>query len=158
MSPMTVRPSIDGLLAAFEAAARTASEAEAALRKEMEAQILRLDRRRAFAYRKLNFMRSLSESVRSAADEEAAVAAGRTKVRSQLGWESDSEARSETLSRLTPVTQATFCCLTSAEAELSAGEVVKALSDFEAWYEARFERAFWTLFEQHVEELPLVER
>jgi hypothetical protein len=124
----------------------------------METEISRLERERAFAYRRLNFMCTLSEGIRAAQSEEAAVAAGRSLVRAELGWESDSETRAETLSRLAAVTQATFACLASAAAEPSVEAVFKALSEFEAWYAGRFEQPFWALFERQVEELPLVER
>jgi hypothetical protein len=158
MSLATATPPVRTLLAAFETAASAAGQAEAALRKQMEAEILRLERQRAFAYRRLNFMRALSADIQSAENEEAALARGRAAVCAQLGWHSESETRTETLSRLAPVVQATFACLGSAAPEPPAGEVVTALADFESWYEARFERAFWSLFDQHIEEMPLVER
>jgi hypothetical protein len=153
-----VQDPVKALLAPFETAAGMAGQAEAAVRKQMQAEIARLERERAFAYRRLNFMRLLSEGIRSAENEEAAVAGGRATVRARLGWESDSETRIETLSRLAPVTRAAFSCLTCAAADSPIDEVEKALGDFEVWYMARFERAFWSLFDQHVEELPLVER
>jgi hypothetical protein len=158
MSLAIATPPVRILLAAFETAASAAGQAEASLRKQMEAEVLRLERQRAFAYRRLNFMRALSADIQSAENEEAALARGRAAVRAQLGWHSESETRAETLSQLAPVFQATFTCLASTAAEPLAGEVVKVLGDFESWYEARFERAFWALFEQQIEEMPLVER
>ena len=146
------------LLAAFERAAGTASQAEATMRKQMEAEILRLERERAFAYRRLNFMRALSSGILPAESEEAAVANGCAAVRAELGWENESETRTETLSQLAPVIQTTFACLTAPTGDRAADDIVQALSDFEAWYGARFEQPFWMLFERHVEELPLVER
>jgi len=135
-----------------------ASEAEAAMRKQMEREILRLERERAFAYRRLNFMRTLSGGIHPAENEQAAVANGCAVVRAELGWENDSETRTETLSKLAPVIEATFACLTAAAVDRSADHVTQALSDFEAWYRERFKQPFWMLFEQHVQELPLVER
>jgi hypothetical protein len=158
MSAATVTVPAQALLAVFETAASTAGETEAALRKQMESEILRLERQRAFAFRRLNFMRLLSDGIEAAENEEAAVAMGCATVRTQLGWHSESETRTETLSRLTPVIQTTFACLNPAEAEPPTAKAVEALADFEAWYEARFGQAFWSLFEQQVEELPLVER
>jgi len=146
------------LLAAFERAAGTASEAEATMRKQMEAEILRLERERAFAYRRLNFMRALSTAILPAESEEAAVANGRAAVRAELGWENDSETRTETMSQLVAVIQTTFACLTAPAGDRAANDIVQVLSDFEAWYRARFEQPFWMLFDRHVEELPLVER
>jgi len=146
------------LLATFERAAGTASEAEATMRKQMEAEILRLERERAFAYRRFNFMRALTSGIQPAESEQVAVANGCAVVRAELGWENDSETRTETLTKLVPVIQTTFAWLTAATGDRSADQIVQALSDFEAWYGARFEQPFWMLFERHVEELPLVER
>jgi len=158
MSPAVATPAVQALLAAFETAAGAAGQAEAALRKQMEAEILRLERQRAFAYRRLNFIRILSQNVQSAENDEAAVAIGCAVARAELGWESDSETRAETLSRLAPVVRATFKCVAPGSAKPGAEEVAKTLADFENWYATRFEQPFWKLFEQHVEELPLVER
>jgi hypothetical protein len=158
MSAVAAIPAVHTLLAAFEAAAGKAGKTEAALRKQMEAEILRLERERAFAYRRLNFMRALADGIHSAKDEEAAAARGRSLARAELGWENDSEMRVEVLSRLTPVIGAAYACLASKDAETHPDDVVKALAEFEAWYLGRFDQPFWMLFEQHIEELPLVER
>jgi hypothetical protein len=99
----------------------------------------------------------VSQSVQAAENPEAALTEGRAAVRAELGWHSDSETRTETLAQLAPVIQKIASCLASAT-EAPAAEVVEALNDFEAWYEARFARSFWSLFDQHVEEMPLVER
>jgi len=158
MSLSAAPASAEAVLAAFETAAGKASEAEAAMRRHMEAEILRLERERAFAYRRLNFMRALSSGIHPAENEQAAVANGCAVVRAELYWENDSETRTETLAKLAPVIQATFGCLTAAAGDRSAEDIVQALSDFEAWYRARFGQPFWMLFERHIEELPLVER
>ena len=158
MSPVSPKMTSGVLLVAFEKAAGTAREAESVRRREMEAEILRLERQRAYAYRRLNFMRRLVEAIQSAESEEAAAATGRTAVRAELGWQTDSDTRAETLSELSTVMRATFTCLAATETNPPADQVVKALGDFEAWYQTRFGQVFWVLFEQPVEELPLVER
>ena len=80
-------------------------------------------------------------------------------VRAQLGWMDDSDTRTETLSRLAPVVRTTFACLAPVEDGVtSAADVAAALADFEAWYERTYGRPFWALFEQEIEEMPLVER
>lgn len=158
MSPAPSPPPAQSLLAAFETAAVSASETEAALRKQLEAEIRRLEQQRAFAHRRLNFMRLVAGSAEVADSADDAVARGRVLVRSELGWQNENETRSETLAQLSPVIAKTFDCLSSAPERLPASEVVKALAEFEQWYERRFERAFWSLFERHVEDLPLVER
>lgn len=153
-------PPAPALLAAFEAAADTASKAEAALRKRMEAEVAAAERQRAFAYRRLNLMRTLTRAISRAESEEAAVSSGLAAVRAQLGWESDSDTRSETLSRLGPVVSAAFAGLAAParDAQAPAADVARSLAEFEAWYERTYGRSFWALFEQEIAELPLVER
>ena len=99
---------VAALVAEFESAARAAQEAEAALRKQMLEEVARLERQRAFAYRRLNLMRPVTEAVAAAANEEAALATGLATVRAELGWDSESETRSETLARFADVVRAIF--------------------------------------------------
>jgi hypothetical protein len=148
------------IVAQLEAAAKAAQQAEDALRKRMVEEVARLERERAFAYRRLNLMRAVADAVARAESQDAAVANGLAAVRNELGWDGESETRTETLDRFAAVIRATFARLGSetAEAETPAADPVDALSDFEAWYAARFERPFWVLFDQYVPELPLVER
>jgi hypothetical protein len=150
------------LLASFEAAAEAASQAEAALRRRMEAEIAAAERARAFAYRRLNLMRTLAHAVAPADSEEAAVSRGLAAVRAALGWETESETRTETLGRLAPVVRGTFASLALAEEggedSTSGAGVSPILADFEAWYERAYGRPFWVLFEQEIAEMPLVER
>src|SRR5262249_15279657 len=115
-------------------------------------------RERAFAYRRLNFMRALSTAILPAESEEAAVANGGAAVRAELRWENDSETRAETMSQLVAVIQTPVACLTAPAGDRGGNGIVLVRSDFEAWYRARFEQPFWMLFDRRVEELPLVER
>jgi hypothetical protein len=152
-------PAAQALLAKFEAAAVSAKEAEAALHKRMAQEIARAERERGFAYRKVNLLRALIDGVASAKDDKAAIANGTVVLRAELGWENDSDTRSQTLGRFAPVLQAIFAGLESPEAETDPESgVASALADFEAWYEETFKRPFWVLFDREIEELPLVER
>jgi hypothetical protein len=147
------------LLATFEAAAAAAGDTETAVRKRAYAEIAAAERERAFAYRRLNLMRTLARAIGGADKEEEAVGRGIAVVRAELGWHDDSETRTETLVRLAPVVGAAFASLAPAEGrEAPAPDVAGALADFEAWYEHTYGRSFWVLFEQQIEELPLVER
>ena len=152
-------PPAPAVLTAFEAAAAAASRAEAALRKRMEAEVAVAERVRAFAHRRLNLMRTLTRATGVAESEDAAVGRGLAAVRAELGWESDSDTRTETLSRLAPVVRATFASLAPAQdAEAPAAHVSRSLAEFEAWYARAYGRSFWALFEQEIAEMPLVER
>jgi hypothetical protein len=147
------------LLAKFEAAAAAAGETETAVRKRACAEIAAAERARAFAYRRLNLTRTLARAIGGAAKEEEAVGRGLAAVRAELGWHDDSETRTETLARLAPVVGAAFASLTPVEdRDAPAPDVAGALAEFEAWYEGTYGRPFWVLFEQQIEELPLVER
>jgi hypothetical protein len=141
MSPATA-----ALVAGFEVAAKAAHQDEDAVRKSMVEEVARLERQRAFAYRKLNLVRTLCAAMASAENEEVAVAHGLAVVRAELGWESDSDTRIETLSHLEPVARATFAALAPTARERCVADVATALDEFEAWYAARYERSFWVLF------------
>jgi hypothetical protein len=150
---------VQPLLAAFEAAAAAAGKAETAVRKCAEAEIAAAERERAFAYRRLNLLRTLVRAMGTAESEEAAVDRGLAAVRAELGWETDSDTRTETLSGLAPVIRTAFANLKPADdAEAPGGEVAETLADFETWYERAYGRSFWALFEQEIAEMPLVER
>jgi hypothetical protein len=152
-------PPAQALLAEFETTATAASRTEAALRKRMETEVAAAERERAFAYRRLNLMRTLARAIGRAESEEAAVGSGLAAVRAELGWETDSDTRTETMSRLALVVRAAFATLSPTDdGEAPAVDVAGTLATFEAWYERTYGRPFWVLFEQEIAEMPLVER
>jgi hypothetical protein len=151
-------PAARSLLAELEAAAAAAKDAESQFSRRMAQEFARLERERAFAYRRLNLMRAVTDAAACADTEDSAVANGLAVMRSQLGWESDSETRAETLLRFAPVIRAAHAGLDPSEADSPASKIAQALADFEAWYAGRYERSFWSLFEQEITEMPLVER
>ncbi|MBO0765772.1 MAG: hypothetical protein J2P50_14460, partial [Hyphomicrobiaceae bacterium] len=59
-------PAATALLARYEAAARTAQLAEAELRKHMAAELARLVRQRAFAFRRTRLVRALAQQAGAA--------------------------------------------------------------------------------------------
>ena len=144
-------------LDALKAAAEDAEKAEATFRREIGDLIKALEQERAFAFRRLNFMRAVADVIASAESEEVAVAHALAVVRTQLGWSSDSDARTEVLSRFATVAQAAFASLAPPEAEAEEADVPKALADFESWYAATRGSPFWILFEQYMPETPRVD-
>jgi hypothetical protein len=148
---------VTALIAEFETAAKAAQAAEAALRQQMVDEVARSNASAPFAYRRLNLMRPVTEAVASAANEETALANGLAMMRAELGWDSDSESRSETLARFADVVRTIFASCAETE-EAPATTVSGALAAFENWYAAKYQRSFWTLFEQYIPEMPLVER
>lgn len=151
-------PPVQTFLTELESAAITANEAEGELRKRMAEEIARLERQRAFAFRRLNLMREVARAVSSAEDEEFAIACGTAVVRTELGWETEGESRTETLHRFAPVVRAAFQGLCPPDTGASTANVAEELAGFEAWYESTHGKPFWILFDQYVPELPLVER
>jgi hypothetical protein len=146
---------LDGL----KLAAERAEQAENAFRREIAERTKALERERAFAHRRLNFMRAIAEAVASAESEEIAVAAATAIMRTKLGWSSDSDARTEVLSHFAPVAQQVFASLAPAQEDDKTGapDVVGALAEFEAWYRDTHPNPFWVLFEHYMPETPVVD-
>ena len=89
-------------------AASDAATAEQSYRNDFARRVAELADARAVAFRRANLMRALAESVSKVEDGQAAVAHGLAVLRTRLGWSSDSEARTEILSRFAPVCEAAF--------------------------------------------------
>ncbi len=72
-------------LDALKAAADAAEAAEAKFRREIAERTKALDRERAFAFRRLNFMRAIADAVASAESEEIAVDVASQADNAQFG-------------------------------------------------------------------------
>jgi hypothetical protein len=143
-------------LQTLDGAANQAAAAETAYRREAADQIKRLERDRSFAFRRLSLIRAVMDAVSRAESEELAIAASLAILRAKLGWSSDSEARSATLTQFAPVAKAMFANLRP-EPDSSVPDVLAPLAAFEAWYEDAYRTPFWSLFEQPILETPLVD-
>jgi hypothetical protein len=144
-------------LDSLKEAAVKAETAEGVFRREIAERIKNIEQERAFAYRRLNFMRALADATAAAESEEIAVANALAVVRAKLDWSSDSEARTAVLSRLAPVAAAMFARLTPPEKDEKLPDIGKALVDFETWYGETHEQPFWVLFEHYIPETPRVD-
>jgi hypothetical protein len=144
------------LVAEFEAAAKTAQQAEEALRKRLTQEVAQLERQRAFAFRRTRLIRVLATTAAAADAEAAAVAAQRRAVHDELGWGGESEAHAAILDRLEAVGRAVWAC-TSAAGEGTAVAVTAQLEQFEAWFEATRGKPFYALFDQYYPEVPVVD-
>ncbi|MGX9576492.1 hypothetical protein [Mesorhizobium sp. f-mel] len=89
-------------LVELKTAAEAAKVAEGRFRREAAVRIAALEQERAFAFRRLNLMQAIAEAMASAESEEIAVASAFATLRTRLGWNSDSEARSEVIARFRP--------------------------------------------------------
>jgi hypothetical protein len=144
---------LDGLKAAADVAAKAENE----FRRSVVARTKALETERAFAFRRLNLMRAVAEPIAASENEETAVAGAAAVLRDRLGWSSDSEARSEVLSRFALVAKAMFVQFAPEDAEQEPADVGKALDEFEAWYVATHPVSFWLLFENVMPETPVVD-
>jgi hypothetical protein len=143
-------------LAAFATAAEEAGTAETAYRREAAARIEALEQERAFAFRRLNLMRSVAGAVAGAEGEEIAVANAQAMLREKLGWSADSESRSAVLTRFAPVAAGAFASAL-AEEVVSGPDVATLLAEFESWYAETHNSPFWALFEHYMPETPVVD-
>jgi hypothetical protein len=144
-------------LDALARAAQEAEQAEAAFRREIASRTKALEQERTFAYRRLNVMRAVAVAVGEAECEETAVMTAQATLREKLGWSSDSEARTEVITRFASVASAAFAGLAPSESETGKADVGHALTDFEAWYASTHPLPFWTLFETYMPETPRVD-
>jgi len=144
---------INRLTAATEAAARAEDE----FRRTVAGRMRALETERAFAFRRLNLMRAIAEAMIEAENEEAAVAAAAAELRGRLGWSSDSDARSEVLSRFSPVAKAMFALSAEEVTAEHDADPARNLAEFEQWYAATHTVPFWALFENPLPETPLVD-
>jgi hypothetical protein len=156
---------IEGL----QRAADRAQSAESVYRQEATARIAILERERAFAFRRMNLMRSIAESVSGKVEdnngaeertgEEIAVARALALLRVKLGWSSDSEMRNATLAKFTPVAFALYRALSGEhqKAPEPPPDIGETLVRFEDWYEEAYGISFWMLFENPIPDTPRVD-
>ena len=152
---MTPAPSF---LDALKLVADNAARAEEDFRHSIVERTKALERERAFAHRRLNFMRAIAEAVASAENEDIAVAAATAILRNKLGWSNDSEVRTEVQERFKPVARQVFASLAPPQGdEAPSPDVVAALTAFETWYRETHPNPFWVLFEHYMPETPVVD-
>jgi hypothetical protein len=142
-------------------AAERATAVEEEFQREFIKRTKALETERAFAFRRLNFMRAIADVVATAEGEEIAVAAAAAVLRTKLGWVEDSDVRDEVATRFAPVAQAMYASLSpeieGQDKQAPAPDVMATLADFERWYAGSHEGPFWVLFETYLPETPRVD-
>lgn len=150
-------------LTSLEQAAEAAASAEHAFKVEAEARGRALAAARAEAFRRMNFLKGLAESLGASASGEEAVQTAHAYLRNRLGWDEATPARSEVLEHFTPVALAIHGAIQGtgapdAEPADAAGpDAPAAMAAFEDWYVATRETPFWYLFEHYMPQTPLVD-
>jgi hypothetical protein len=149
----------------LERAARGASAAEEAYRREAAARFRQFEQERAFGFRRLNLMRTVTAAVGEAQDEDEAAQAGGQAFLRELEWSAATELQRQTLEQFRPVILAAWR-LTQAEEEAAdvasdvaadVAALAAALTTFEQWFAAARDMPFLSLMEREPVELPLVE-
>jgi hypothetical protein len=144
------------LIAELEAAAVAAQQEEDAARKRMVEEVARLERRRAFAFRRMHLVRLLVGAAANAETEETSAGVQRAAVRRDLGWGGEGDFHRAVLDRLQPVGQRVWQFARGLENARPAA-VRTELEAFETWYEATYGNSFYALFDQQIAEVALVE-
>lgn len=137
--------------------AKCCEQAEQDFRLTMNARVAELAQARAFAYRRMNVMRSLFDTVAAAQERDAAVARAVVMLRDRLGWRDDSDARQEVLVEYEKVAQTAFDAVHPLEDNVVGSDIGEALAAFEAWYAEARGKPFWVLFEHYMPETQLVD-
>ncbi len=149
-------------LDALKSAADQASGTETAFHRELAQRVKLLEQERAFAFRRLNLMRLITDAVMGPEDRDIAIAGSLAMVRIELGWDGEDEAHNLVITQLKSVSEAVLAILKppaeDAQPEAPAPDPIRALAQFEQWYTTTYQRSFWSLFDQERPELPLVER
>jgi len=141
-------------LDALQASAESAASEEERFRRDYARSVALLERERAHAFRRFNFMRSLAEA--AAGESGTAVARVVAIFRDKLGWSGDTEARTATVEHFRPVIEAMVGALGAKNGE-TPPDVRAKLAEFEAWYDAAHGSAFWVLFDHYMPETPRVD-
>ncbi len=141
----------------LERAARGASAAEEAYRREAAARFRQFEQERAFGFRRLNLMRTVTAAVVDAKDEDEAAQAGGQAFLRELEWSAATESQRQALEKFRPVILAAWRLAQAEEAATDAAVLAAALAEFERWFAEARDTPFLSLMEREPVELPLVE-
>ena len=155
-------PAIAAYLSQLEARAREESIAEEQFRRGIAERLKELERRRAFAYRRLTLVRSVATGLGGAVSEEEAAENGTAAFMREIGWNGATEAQREVAQRFRPVAAAIWrASQPPSDAGEAAGEedvaVDEALAEFERWFEIARNAPFMSVMDREPLVLPLVE-
>lgn len=161
--------SVAQLLNTLEADAKSAWREESELREHMHRELKRLERRRAFAFRRRHLVTILADATLKAKEasqptEEARYAA----LAREVGWRREGDFQKAVRAEMARVGELIEAALASSpqgeEAEAKGASIAEAsaallaaLEAFETWYETAYGAPFYALFDQEAAEVPLVD-
>ncbi|MGN6462722.1 MAG: hypothetical protein ACTHLY_16160 [Pseudolabrys sp.] len=149
--------SLTTYLGELEQAAHAASTAEEVYRREIAQRVRALEQARAFAFRRLNLMRTVTGAVVGYEEEAEALQAGSVAFMRELEWTGATEAQRQALEQFRPVVQAAWNLSRAPEGEGDMAAVERELTAFERWFAESRDGPFLSVMEREVVELPLVE-
>ncbi len=153
-----MKAEVRSFIADLEHAATSAQREEIAFRENIAAEITRRERARQFAFRRLDLARTMSSAAAGADGEEDAVARQLAAFKRELDWHSESEARKRTLDAWRPVAAAVWSHTRPDVSEVApTASVPAAMLAFEDWYRSENGNDFLAIFDQEIEEMPVVE-
>ncbi|MBN8986135.1 MAG: hypothetical protein J0H32_17040 [Rhizobiales bacterium] len=157
---MTAQP-LTALLDDLDRIAHDAAVNEENYRKEAAVRFRELEQDRAFGFRRLNLMRSVTAALDGCETEEDAILRGSTAFLHELGWSGTSETQQETLTNFAPVIAACWQATQPEAPETGipadSASIIEKLRAFEAWFAEHRNGPFLSIMEREIVELPLVE-
>lgn len=144
-------------IADLENNARAASIEEEDFRRNIAAKVREHEQARAFAYRRLNLMKTVAGAVAAAKDEEEAKTMGSAAFLREIGWTGATEFQRQTAEHFAPVAIVLWQANAEEAPEDSGKTIEKELAAFESWYAEQRETPFLQVMEQEAPVLPLVE-
>ncbi|MBX3518574.1 MAG: hypothetical protein KF835_00990 [Xanthobacteraceae bacterium] len=151
-------PELANYFAELDRLAKAANVAEDEFRRNIAKRIKELEEQRAFAFRRMNLMKSVARAVTDAKDEDEAKAKASDAFLSELDWTGGSQFQRDVVAKFMPVALAVW---ESSKPEAKAEDVAKIageLAAFEEWFAQQREIPFLSVMEKQLVELPLVER
>lgn len=155
--------SVAQVLLDLETDAKVAWRDEKDLRERMQRELARLERRRAFAFRRRHLVSVFAEATQKAKEasqptEEARYAA----LAREVGWRREGEFQKAVRREIAGLGELIEAILYPPQPEAGAvavdtAAVIAALDTFETWYETQYGAQFYALFDQEAAEVPLVD-
>lgn len=143
---MTSSSPLSTLLSHYEHEARAALVVEEELRREFMRVVTDQERVRAYAFRRAHLLRAMSGAALGAENGQQAVEAQIAAAWAELGWQGKAVPYEGVLEHLANFAKAVWTVAQSGDSALPAAQ--SALREFEAWFEERHGRSFYSVFEQ----------
>lgn len=137
--------------------AKAANVAEDEFRNNVTKRIRELEEARAFAFRRLNLVKSVGGAVAQAENEDEVKKNASVIFLAEVGWTGGSQSQRDVVEKFMPVALAIWSASKPDAKPEDGAKIKEELSAFEAWFGQNRDAHFLTLMQQEPVELPLVE-